>query len=183
MVFNHVSLDGFFTSASGDFGWAHSGSDDPEFNAFVSENASGEGELVFGRVTYQMMAGWWPTPMAAQAMPEVAAGMNRMRKIVFSRTLHKAEWNNTRLITGDLTSEVRKLKDEEGPGMVILGSGQIVAQLAAAGLIDEYQILVNPIALGTGRTLFEGLAERLKLKLTRSRVFQNGKAFLCYEPV
>jgi dihydrofolate reductase len=183
IVFNNISLDGFFTGSNGDFSWAHDGSDDPEFSSFVAENASGEGELLFGRVTYQLMASYWPSPMAAQAMPEVAAGMNRLPKVVFSRTLHKAEWNNTRLITGDPASELRKLKQESGPGMAILGSGQIVAQLAAAGLIDEYQLVVNPIVLGAGRTLFEGLGNRLPLRLMRSRVFKNGKTFLAYEPV
>jgi dihydrofolate reductase len=183
IVFNHISLDGFFTGSNGDFSWAHAGSDDPEFSSFVAENASGDGELLFGRVTYQLMASYWPSPMAAQTMPEVASAMNRMPKVVFSRTLHQAEWNNTRLITGDPASEVRKLKQESGPGMAILGSGQIVAQLAAAGLIDEYHLVVNPIVLGAGRTLFEGLGNRLQLRLVRSRVFNNGKTFLMYEPV
>ena len=133
IVFNHTTLDGYFVSAEGDFRWASKGNDDPEYAAFVAENASAGGELVFGRVTYAMMASYWPTPMAHQNLPEVAKGMNRMGKVVFSRTLEKAEWNNTRLIKGDLIAEVRKLKKEEdGPGMAILGSGSIVAQTGSA---------------------------------------------------
>jgi dihydrofolate reductase len=182
IVFNHVSLDGYFVGANGDFSWARSGTDDPEFQAFVADNASGESQLLFGRVTYELMASYWPTPMADQHDPAVAAGMNRSSKIVFSRTLDRASWNNTRLVKGDLVSEVRKMKDESGPGMVILGSGSIVSQLAPAHLIDEYQIMLDPIALGKGRTLFDGIQEKLVLKLTKTRTFRNGKVFLSYEP-
>ena len=180
-VFDHVSLDGYFTDSTGDMSWAHEGADDPEFQAFSSANASGEGELVFGRVTYERMAGFWPSPAAKQMMPEVAEGMNRMRKNVFSRALDSVSWNNTRLLKGDLITETRKLKAEDGPDMVILGSGSIVAQLAAARLIDQFQVIVNPVVLGKGRTLFEGVPERRLLKLTNSRTFKNGKVFLTYE--
>ncbi|HEU5399602.1 MAG TPA: dihydrofolate reductase family protein [Gammaproteobacteria bacterium] len=183
IVFNNISLDGYFTGAGGDFSWAKEGADDPEFGAFVSGNASGEGELIFGRVTYEMMASFWPTPAAKAAMPEVAAGMNRSRKVVFSRHLAKADWQNTRLMKGELVTEVRKLKQESGPGMAILGSGSIVAQLASVGLIDEYQFVVNPVVLGVGRTLFEGLAKPLPMRLTESRAFKNGKLFVRYVPV
>ncbi|HEX4319443.1 MAG TPA: dihydrofolate reductase family protein [Acidobacteriaceae bacterium] len=183
IAFNHTTLDGYFVSAEGDFRWASKGNDDPEYAAFVAENASAGGELVFGRVTYAMMASYWPTPIADQHLPEVAKGMNSMGKVVFSRTLEKAEWNNTRLIKGDLVTEVRKLKEEDGPGMAILGSGSIVAQLALHGLIDEYQMMIDPLALGKGRSMFDGIPEQLNLKLTKSRVFNNGKVFLCYEPL
>jgi dihydrofolate reductase len=80
-------------------------------------------------------------------------------------------------------SEVRKMKDEAGPGMAILGSGSIVAQLAQEHLIDEYQMMMDPVALGKGRTMFEGIQQELSLKLARTRTFKNGKIFLCYEAV
>ena len=181
-VFNHVTLDGYFTSATGDFRWAHSGGDDAEFNAFVSENASGNGRLLFGRITYQLMAGYWPSPAALRDNPTVAEGMNRMPKVVFSRTLDEASWHNTRMVKGDLAAEVRRMKNDSGSDMVILGSGTIVAQLASEGLIDEYQVIVNPVVLGKGRTLFEGVHDRLNLKLAGSRTFGNGKVFLRYHP-
>ena len=181
-VFNHVSVDGYFTDASGNMTWAHQGSDDPEFQEFSQSNAGGEGELLFGRVTYEMMAGFWPSAVAKQMMPEVAEGMNRMRKTVFSRKLGDVSWNNTRLLKGNLVSEVRNLKSETGPDIVFLGSGSIVGQLAVEGLIDTYQVIVNPIVLGKGRTLFEGVAEKLTLKVTGSRTFKNGKVLICYEP-
>jgi dihydrofolate reductase len=91
-------------------------------------------------------------------------------------------WRNTRLVRRDIAAEVRKMKAAPGPGMVILGSGSIVAQLAQAGLIDEYQIVVNPVILGGGRTMFEGVTEKQSLTLTRSRAFANGKVLLVYEP-
>ncbi len=146
VTYNTVSLDAFFTDASGDMSWAHK--KDPEWQVFVSENAGGGGRLLFGRVTYDLMASFWPTPLAAQSNPIVVEKMNSLPKIVFSRTLDQASWNNTTLVKGDLTTEVRKLKREPGPNMTIMGSGSIVAQLADAGLIDEYQIVVSPLVLG-----------------------------------
>jgi dihydrofolate reductase len=180
VVFNMVSLDGFFVDSKGDMSWAHK--NDAEWNAFVNENASGSGELVFGRVTYQLMASYWPTPMALQNSPVVAKGMNDMPKIVFSRTLDKVSWNNTKLIKGDLAAEVRKLKQEPGPNMVILGSGSIVSQLAQQNLIDEYQFALSPLVLGKGRTMFEGVKDKLNFKLAKSRTFGNGTVFVCYQP-
>jgi dihydrofolate reductase len=179
IVFNHVSLDGYFTDKKGDMSWAHK--QDPEWNAFVAQNASGGGQLLFGRKTYEMMASYWPTPAAMKNSPAVAEGINNASKVVFSKTLDKASWNNTKLLKGDLVQEVRKLKDEPGETMVILGSGSIVAQLAQADLIDEYQIVVSPIVLGDGRTLFDGVDKKQPLKLAKSRTFGNGNVLLCYE--
>jgi dihydrofolate reductase len=110
IVFNHVTLDGYFTSANGDMSWAHTGNDDAEFNAFVADNASGGGKLLLGRITYELFSNYWPTPIAIKNYPIVAKGMNNMQKVVFSRTLDKAAWNNTKLLKGDIVSEMRKLK-------------------------------------------------------------------------
>ena len=182
-VFNNVSLDGYFTDKNNDMSWVHQDPADSEWNEFVAGNASGGGMLLFGRVTYDLMASFWPTPRAAKTMPEVAEGMNKLPKVVFSRTMDRAAWNNTTLVKDDLTVVVRKLKNQPGPDMVILGSGSIVAQLAREGLIDEYQFALVPVVLGGGRTMFEGIKEKLALKLTGSRVFGNGNVFLRYEPV
>jgi dihydrofolate reductase len=183
IVFNNISLDGYFTAANGDFSWARVDNDDAEFSAFIEGNASGGGQLLFGRITYEMMAGFWPTPFAIQTFPKVAENMNRMQKIVFSKTLDHASWNNTRLAKTDLAPEVRKMKSESGNGIAIFGSGTIIAQLASQGLIDEYQFLINPVVLGNGRTMFEGINEKLNFKLTKTRTFNNGKVFLCYQPL
>ncbi len=181
IVFNHVSLDGYFVDRNGDMSWAKADHQDAEWDAFVAGNASGGGVLVFGRITYEMMASFWPTPLAIEGMPAVAEGMNSMEKVVFSKTLKQVSWNNTKLVKGDMAAEIRKMKKESGKDMVILGSGSIVAQLAPEGLIDEYQIVVNPIVLGKGRTMFDGVKDKLALKLTKSRTFGNGNVFLSYE--
>lgn len=180
LVFNSVTVDGYFTDNGGDMSWAHK--QDPEWNEFVAENSQSGGELLFGRVTFQLMESFWPTPMAAQQFPEVAEQMNKLRKVVFSRTLDSVSWENTRLLKGDLVEEVRKLKQEPGPDMVIMGSGSIISQLAPEYVIDEYQIVVNAVALGAGRTMFEGMKGRLNLRLTKTRAFENGNVLLCYQP-
>jgi dihydrofolate reductase len=174
-VFESISVDGYFTDAHGDMSWAHT--HDPEFDDFVAANASSGGELLFGRKTYEMMVSFWPTPIAAQQMPVVAKGMNAARKYVASRTLAQATWNNTKLLTGDLVTAVRELKATDGPGIAILGSGSIAAQLGEANLVDEYQFVIVPIALGGGRTVFSA---RRPLKLVGERAFKNGNVVVTY---
>lgn len=174
-----ISLDGYFTDANGDMSWAHSR--DPEFDAFVANNASGDGEFLFGRRTYEMMASFWPMPQAAQMMPDVAERMNSRPKHIASKTLNEVSWSNSSLIEGELIEAARELKASDGPDLVVLGSGSVVAQLAEVGLIDEFQFVVAPIALGGGRTPFEGMNQKLALRLTESRTFQNGKVFVRYE--
>jgi dihydrofolate reductase len=182
IVFNHVTLDGFFTDEKGDMSFAHHHHGDAEWNAFVEQNAGGGGALLFGRITYEMMAGYWPTAQAQQSMPGVAERMNGMPKVVFSRSLTQVSWSNTTLLHGDLVNEVRKLKVTSATDVTILGSGSIVAQLAPEGVIDEYQLIVNPIVLGKGRTMFDGVTKRVALQPTRSRTFRNGNILLCYVP-
>ncbi len=181
-MFNQISLDGFFTDATGDMSWAHNVRPDPEWDAFGSDNASGGGVLLFGRITYELMARFWPTPAAHASMPVVAEQMNELPKVVFSRTLDRADWTNTTVLNGDLASEVQKMKREGGKGITIMGSGTIVSQLTQLGLIDEYQIVVVPVILGAGRSLFEGVERRLSLKRTGSRSFGNGNVVVSYEP-
>lgn len=181
-AFMQVSLDGYYGDAPGDMSFAHKPSSDAEWHEFVAGNASGGGMLLFGRTTYDMMAAWEPTPMAAQAMPEVAARMNAMPKMVFSRTLRAAAWSNTTLVHDDVVAAVRRLKRTCGPEVAILGSGSIVTQLAEAGLIDTFQVVVNPIALGAGTSLFAGRTRPLDLEVTKTRVFANGSIVLWYAP-
>ncbi len=179
-VFNSTTLDGYFTDPKDDISWAHTGNDDPEYQKFIAENAKGGDTLVLGRKTYEMMASYWPTPEASKNQPDVAEGMNKLRKIVFSKTLKDLKWNNSILMKGDPVEEMRKLKAGDGKQMTILGSGTIISQLAPAGLIDQYLLLVNPVVLGDGRTMFDGVAKQLKLKLTGTRAFGNGKVLMTY---
>ncbi len=181
IVFNNISLDGYFTDAGNDMSFAKPDVEDAEYSAFVGQNVSGDGILVFGRITYQMMANFWPTPMAEQMMPEVAKGMNARQKIVFSRTLREAPWSNTTLVSDDAVEYIRGLKEQPGPNLAVLGSGQIVSQLAQAELVDEYQFVIVPVVLGKGRTLFETVTGPLTLRLTSTRSFQNGNVLTTYE--
>jgi dihydrofolate reductase len=180
-VYNSVTLDGYFAGVNGDFSWAHR--QDPEFLEFVEANARGGGELLFGRIAYELMASYWPTPLAIKNDPMIAARMNELPKVVFSRTLDKAAWNNTKVVKDGVAAAIRRMKQEPGKDMVIFGSGSIISQLTAERLIDEYQIVLNPVVLGVGRTMFDGIKETLHLKLTQSRTFGNGNVFLCYEPI
>lgn len=177
-VFNFTTLNGYFTGPGGDISWHRHGQEEGEY---AEQGAKSESILLFGRVTYQMMASYWPTSQAKRDIPGVAEGMNRSEKIVFSKTLKKAEWENTRLLKDDLVEEVKKLKRGK-KDITVLGSGSVVTQLADAGLIDTYQIMVDPVALGIGTPLFNGLKKQLNLKLTSTRTFKSGVILLVYEP-
>lgn len=179
-VFNNVSLDGYLSDENGDMSWAHK--QDAEWGSFAAENASRGGVLVLGRITYDLMASFWPTPLARESAPALAERMNRLSKVVFSRTLETASWENTKVVKGDIAVEMRKMKSEPGPDMVILGSGTIISQLTDARLIDEYQVVVNAIVLGRGRKMFDGVREKMGLTLKKTRAFSNGNVVLSYEP-
>lgn len=174
-VFNNITLDGYFTDANGDMSWAYNRSNDPEWDAFVNGNAKGESVLLFGRITYEMMAGYWPTPMAAEQNPELAKYMNKLQKVVVSNTLDKVSWESTTLIHD--IADIQRIKNEPGNNITILGSGSIVSQLTKEGLIDEYQLVVNPFILGKGRTMFDS---SLPVKLIQTRAFANGNVLLSY---
>lgn len=175
-VFESISIDGYFTDANGDMSWAHAGREDAEFADWIGGNARSGGELLFGRKTYQMMEAFWPTPLAAQQMPIVAQGMNAARKYLASKTIQPT-WNNTHLLEGDLVKVVRTLKTRSGPSIAVLGSGSVAAQLGEAGLVDEYQFVIIPIALGSGRTVF---TKPCKLRLIDQRAFRCGNVMVTY---
>jgi dihydrofolate reductase len=175
-VFESISVDGYFCDAGGGMDWAHAGRQDAEFAAWVGENASGGGELLLGRKTYQMMEAFWPTPTAGKQMPVVAKGMNAARKYVASTTIQPT-WNNTRLLKGELMKAARDLKLSDGPDITVLGSGSLAAQLGAAGLVDEYQLVIIPVALGGGRTLF---TTGRQLRLVDQRAFRCGNVVVSY---
>jgi dihydrofolate reductase len=178
--FNFVSLNGFYKGANEDLNWHNH---DEEGARFSEENLKGGATLVFGRVTFEMMQSFWTTKQAFETLPKVAEGMNKAEKIVFSNTLEIAAWQNTTLIKGDMIHEMKKLKQLPGNDMCILGSGNIIAQLADHNLIDEYQLLINPLVLAQGTPLFKGLKHNLGLKLKSTRTFKNGNVVMYYEKV
>ena len=108
--------------------------------------------------------------------------MNRVPKIVFSRTLEKAEWNNTRLIKDHVAEEILKLKQQPGRDLALFGSANLMSTLMQLDLIDEHRIMVNPVILGSGNPLFKRTKDKLNLKLIKTRTFGNGNVLLCYQP-
>jgi dihydrofolate reductase len=178
-VFNMISLDGFFEGPNQDIGWHQV---DEEFNAFAEQQLAETDLILFGRVTYLGMASFWPTPLALETDPVIAGMMNRIRKVVISRTLDKAEWNNTRLINGHVPEEVTKLKQQPGKEIAVFGSANLAASLMSMRLIDEFRIIINPVVLGKGTPLFQNVAVPGRLTLLRTRTFGNGNVLLCYRP-
>ncbi|MBS1662784.1 MAG: dihydrofolate reductase [Bacteroidetes bacterium] len=176
-VFNFVTLNGYFQGLNGDISWHRHGGEE---GAYASEMSQMGGTLLFGRVTYQMMEAYWPTAQAKKDVPAVAEGMARSEKIVFSKTLKRTSWENVRVTDEDPVAVVRKLKQTEGPDMCILGSGTITAQLAGEGLIDEYALMIDPVALGEGTPIFKGMGRKLDLKLKSSKAFSSGVILAVY---
>jgi dihydrofolate reductase len=178
-VFMMVSLDGYYEGPKKEIDWHNV---DAEFNEFAAEQLDAMDTILFGRVTYQMMAGYWPTVEGIHDDPIIAGKMNRFPKLVFSKTLREVEWNNSKLISDDIPNEVLKLKQQSGKDLVIFGSGILVTSLSNLGLMDEYRIMVNPVVLGGGTPLFHGINERLRLRLLSTRTFRNGNVLLTYQP-
>jgi dihydrofolate reductase len=178
-VYNFVSANGYFKGQNEDISWAYQNASQEESD-FAAENAQGGAILLFGRRTYQMMASYWPTPAAKKNNAGVAEGMNKAQKIVFSKTLKQAEWDNTKIVSGDIVDEVRKLKQSE-KHMTILGSGTITNQMAEAGLIDEIQLMIHPVAIGSGTPFLKDIHGKIDLELMKTRVFKNGMVMLSYQ--
>ena len=177
--FNMVTLDGFFEGPNRDISWHNV---DAEFNEFAIEQTNSGDALLFGRVTYQIMASYWPTPDAIKDDPIVADHMNRTPKIVVSRTLEKAEWNNTRLIKDQVAEEIAKLKQQPGKDIAVFGSAILLSTLMQFDLVDEHRIMLNPVILGQGTPLFKNSKDKQNLKLVNTRIFGNGNVLLCYQP-
>lgn len=177
-AFVFTSLDGYFAGPGGDISWHHH---DAEGARFSERQLSGGATLVFGRKTYALMSRFWPTPMAAQAFPRVAEGMNATPKLVCSRTLKKVTWQNTLLLAGDAATSLRRLKKTKGPDLTILGSGSLVRLCIEHGLLDELQLLVDPVLLGAGQRLFGPLDAPRGVELVDSRRFKSGAVLSTYQ--
>ena len=173
VLFDMVSLDGFFEDAEGTIDWH---TVDEEFNTWAVEQLDSIGTLLFGRVTYELMAAYWPN---ADDDPEVAARMNRLPKAVVSSTLSGVSWENTELLTGEMAAAVRELKSREGSDIYVFGSGKLSDGLLAAGLVDEVRLMVAPVLLGAGRRLFEPV-QPVIWELLEARPFGNGNVLLRY---
>ena len=176
-LFNRISMDGFYAGPNGEIDWfIH----DPEVDKVTHEVMHAD-TMLLGRVTYQMFESYWPhvkeDPNEPKEAKVLAAELDQMTKVVFSKTLKEVTWENSRLVKDHVTEEVRKLKQGEGPDIVIFGSGSIVQQLAGEGLIDEYLILVTPVILGTGKSTFKDV-KKSNLELLETTVFSTGNVLL-----
>jgi dihydrofolate reductase len=179
LVSNYVTLDGFFAGPNGEIDWFVW---DEEMAKYSKDILNTIDTILFGRVTYELMASYWPT--ATTEDPLITDTMNSLPKIVFSKTLDKVEWNNSRLIKENVDEEISILKKQPGKNMVIFGSGSIVSAFTQLGVIDEYRLIVNPIILGKGKPLFRDLKDKLNLKLLEAKKFRCGNDnLLCYEPM
>jgi dihydrofolate reductase len=172
-----VTLDGFFEGPNRDISWH---TVDAEFNDFAIDQLGTTDLLLFGRVTYELMASYWPTPAAINDDPIVALTMNSIAKIVFSATLQKADWNNTRLVKQRIPEEVTKLKEQPGKDIAIFGSSDLATSLIPSNLIDEFRLIINPVVLGNGKTMFNGIHDACNLKLLKTKTFHSGNVLLYY---
>jgi dihydrofolate reductase len=178
-AFNLISLDGYFEGPNHDLGWFNV---DEEFNEYAIQQHAEMDTIIFGRMTYEMMASYWPTPMAAEENDAVVVkAMNTLPKIVVSRTLERADWNNSRLVRDNLADELGKLKQQPGMDIALFGSAQLQSALLQQGLLDELRILVNPLVLGGGTPLFKP-EDHVKLDLVKAKPFRSGNVLLTYRP-
>ncbi len=182
-VFNHISIDGFFAGPHGEIDWFKFIEKDDEFETYTHQQSQSSNTLVFGHTTYEMMKSYWPTPDAIKSDPDMANVMNNSKKIVFSKKLKSVEegpnWKNIKLLHDINRGEILKLKEKED--ITILGSGSIVQQFTDLGLIDSYQLVVVPVVLGEGKSMFKHV-KMTNMKLVDSKTFKNGIVLHTYKP-
>ena len=175
-MWNMTSLDGYFTDGDGglnfmQYAWG------PELEAFINRQAEQFGTIIFGRKTYEGMASYW-----SDKDDFVGRIMNRTPKLVFSRTLPRADWQNSRLVSGPLRPAIEELKRNSTQDAFILGSGELCNHLAKENLIDEYRIGMVSIALGKGNRLFSPALGQLPLELIESKPLGPRTVLLRYRP-
>lgn len=181
----NVSLDGYMSGPHCELDWHFE-----KWGADLAESFSRElsraDTILLGRVTYCAMARYWPQKARDLSYPRediaFADMMNNYTKVVFSRTLNRLPWINSKLVRGNLKKEILALKEEPGKDILIYGSGKLIGSLVASALIDEYLLYVHPIVLGAGKPLFNHLPHTLNLKLVKAQTFRSGVILLCYRP-
>ncbi len=172
-----VTLDGYVAGPGGEGDWGIP-PEHPDVRAWKVASLRQVGTHIMGRVTYEQMAEHWPT-----ATGEYADFMNTLPKVVFSRTLAAAGWADTRIACGDLTEEIAALKGEPSGEIMAHGGAAFVQSLSRLGLIDEYRLVILPVALGAGLPLFKDLVKPLRMDLAEARSFPDGTAIHVYQPI
>jgi dihydrofolate reductase len=195
VMFNRVTADGYFADPDGNLGWIVP-DEALDREAAAATAAPGSGTLLFGRRTYDFFESFWrqfdddgsapvPDPHAPGSSPEqraIANFINAATKVVFSKTRGQVTWTNSHLIREFDPHQIKAMKGEPGNDMLVFGSGSIVSQLAEHGLIDEYQIVVNPTLIGSGRPLLDNLSKSARLNLLDVKQYPTGNVLLRYEP-
>lgn len=179
IVLSYLSLDGFTAPSDEKMDWIVW---DKSVNEYYKETQRTTDTVIFGRTSYYALKDYWATPKASAEDPEMIEFINQTKKIVFSKTLEKAEWNNSIVMTEIVPQEIEKMKQQPGENFLIMGSGNVVSQLAKANLIDEYHFIQIPVALGEGKPYFQNLKNKLNLKLLETRTFNGINILLRYEP-
>jgi dihydrofolate reductase len=186
-----VTLDGYMVGPDEDMSWVATGFD-REMLADLAADMAGEfGVFVFGRVTYEIFAAYWPIavpyddgdeidPAGGREHPDVIRSLNEFPKVVFSTTMQAPEWSNTRAVAGGVEEEILRLRAQPGKAIDIQGSASIVQALARADLIDEYRLYVHPVLLGDGKRLFATAPARQDFELARSKPYANGVVAMNY---
>lgn len=184
IFFMHTSLDGFVAGPKGEMNWIKV---DEELFDFVGEMTDGADTALYGRVTYEMMQGYWPTagdePDASKHDIEHSKWYNKVSKVVLSKTMNDDGLFNTTIISDNLTENINEIKKQEGKNIIIFGSPGASHSLLGLGLIDEFWLFVNPILLGEGKPLFKNINRHIPLKLVESKTFASGVIALHYAKI
>lgn len=184
VLFMHVSLDGFAAVENGGLDWI---SYDSELQQYADGIVATVGSPVYGRVTYELMAGYWPgvlnNPNASEHSKAHARWVDNVTKIVFSKTMKKADWNNTIVINDNIAEEINNLKQQPGKDLVIFGSPRLAHSFMKLDLIDEYQLTVNPVLLGSGIPAYQDIKNKTNLKLVKGTLLKSGVVGLHYARV
>jgi dihydrofolate reductase len=179
----NMTLDGFMAGSNSELDW-HFKSWTDEMARYASEQLSHADTILLGRVTYQAMANYWPNEPLTVSYPRedipFADMMNNYTKIVFSRSLQKTEWHNSKLVKDNIREQIIKLKKKKGKDIIVYGSGKIASALIKLKLIDEFVLWMHPVVLGSGKPLFRGIHDDITLKLNDTKVFASGVVVLCY---
>lgn len=172
-----LSLDGFIAGTNGEIDWFVW---NEEIEEYSKEVMSSSDTMLFGRLTYELMAAYWPTPASDSENKIITDFMNNSPKVVFSKTISKVEWNNTSLFSEIDSRNIIEMKQNSGKDILIYGSGSIVSQLSKMKLMDEYRIFLNPVVLGNRKPLFQNVVERCTLNLVNTKSFKGGNVLLQY---
>ncbi|GAA3397516.1 dihydrofolate reductase family protein [Cryptosporangium minutisporangium] len=174
----NVSLDGYVNDAAGAIDWHFA---DEEFQRYIDDLLTDIGGMVFGRVAFEELAGYWPHA-GAEASPTQVRRMHELPKHVLSRSLRSSDWHNSHVLGDDPAEAITRLKQQSGQDLALFAGGRAASAAAGLGVVDEYRLVVNPVLLGGGTRLFDGPYARTELRLTRTRQFESGALLLVYEP-